>query len=82
MMDSRLQGTRITVNRERRSIGPLGVHFPLSTFTLALPIRPVVALTSHARSHDDDRTRAAGCVGYIIKPIDTRNFCRTLAGYL
>jgi CheY-like chemotaxis protein len=35
---------------------------------------PVVALTGHATKEDEANALAAGCVGYIAKPIDTRGF--------
>jgi two-component system cell cycle response regulator DivK len=35
---------------------------------------PVVALAGHATKEDEERALAAGCVGYISKPIDTRAF--------
>ena len=41
----------------------------------------IVALTSHAMDGDKERALAAGCVGYISKPIDTRSFLETIAEY-
>lgn len=35
---------------------------------------PVIALTSYAMKGDRDRAVAAGCDGYISKPIETRSF--------
>lgn len=43
---------------------------------------PVVALTAHAMQGDKERCLEAGCVGYIIKPIKTAEFARTVAEYL
>ena len=43
---------------------------------------PVVALTSYAMTGDEDKAKEAGCRGYITKPIDTRSFGETIAGYL
>ncbi len=35
---------------------------------------PVVALTAHAMKGDEERMLSHGCVGYIAKPINTREF--------
>jgi two-component system, cell cycle response regulator DivK len=43
---------------------------------------PVVALTAHAMHGDAERAAAAGCSGYITKPINTREFARSVAGIL
>ena len=43
---------------------------------------PVVALTAHAMKGDDEKALDAGCIGFITKPIDTRSFVETVAGYL
>jgi CheY-like chemotaxis protein len=43
---------------------------------------PVVALTAHAMSGDADRALAAGCIGYITKPIDTRTFAASVAKFI
>ena len=42
---------------------------------------PVVALTSFAMQGDEEKAISAGCEGYITKPIDTREFAKTLARY-
>ena len=43
---------------------------------------PVVALTAHAMKGDEERARAAGCDGYIAKPVNTRTLPGALAPYL
>lgn len=42
----------------------------------------VVALTAHAMTGDREQTLAAGCAGYISKPIDTRTFGNQVRGFL
>jgi two-component system cell cycle response regulator DivK len=39
---------------------------------------PVIALTALAMKGDEERIRAAGCDGYIAKPIDYRQFLETV----
>ncbi len=43
---------------------------------------PVVALTAHALPSDEEKARAAGCVGYLTKPLDTRTLANYIAGFL
>ena len=42
----------------------------------------IVALTASAEPEERDHARAAGCDGYIIKPIDTRAFPRKIRQFL
>jgi CheY-like chemotaxis protein len=42
----------------------------------------VVALTSYAMEGDDKKARKAGCDGYIVKPIDTKEFLKTVDQFL
>ena len=43
---------------------------------------PIIALTSHAMKGDKNKVLAAGCNGYITKPIDTRKFPQTVARFI
>lgn len=42
----------------------------------------VVAFTAYAMKGDESRMRAAGCDGYIPKPIDVRTFAQTVRAFL
>src|SRR5436305_10045104 len=42
----------------------------------------IVALTAYAMTGDEARARAAGCDGYLAKPIDTRTLASAVAEYL
>lgn len=43
---------------------------------------PVVAVTAHSMKGDRQRVEAAGCCGYLSKPIDTRSFVQVIKGFL
>jgi two-component system cell cycle response regulator DivK len=43
---------------------------------------PVIALTALAMKGDEERIRAAGCDGYIAKPMDYKQFLVTIAAQL
>lgn len=42
----------------------------------------ILALTAYAMKGDEERARAAGCDGYIVKPIDTRRLAETIAAHI
>ena len=42
----------------------------------------IVALTAYAMKGDEEKALAAGCDGYMSKPIDTRTFPKMLARFL
>jgi CheY-like chemotaxis protein len=43
---------------------------------------PVVALTAFAMQGDEEKATAAGCRGYVVKPIDVRRFAEQISGFL
>jgi two-component system cell cycle response regulator DivK len=43
---------------------------------------PIIALTSYAMKGDEEKMCEAGCDGYISKPIDTKEFLKTVSELL
>ena len=43
---------------------------------------PVVALTAHAMKGDEQKALAAGCVGYVTKPIRIKDFSSAVAEFI
>ena len=43
---------------------------------------PVIALTANVMEGDKERVIAAGCDGYIAKPVNTRELAGAITGYL
>jgi CheY-like chemotaxis protein len=43
---------------------------------------PIMALTAHAMEGDEEKVKAAGCDGYVSKPIDTRGFLNKVTEHL
>jgi two-component system cell cycle response regulator DivK len=48
----------------------------------ALKHIPIIAVTSYALSGDEEKTREAGCDGYISKPFSPRNLLALIRKYL
>ena len=43
---------------------------------------PIIAVTSYAMNGDREKAMAAGCAGYVTKPIDKNVFIREVAAHL
>lgn len=43
---------------------------------------PVIATTAHAMKGDEEKAMAAGCNGYLTKPINTKTFSGTVGGFI
>ncbi len=43
---------------------------------------PVIAITAHAMKGDEEKALAAGCAGYLTKPIDTRAFPKMVTRFI
>jgi CheY-like chemotaxis protein len=80
-----------TARRERPDIILMDLSLPvLSGWEAARQIKadpstrtiPVIAVTAHAMQGDRERALAAGCDGFIPKPIDESTFERTVVAYL
>ena len=50
--------------------------------TLGDTLPPVVALTAHAMSGDEEKALAAGFTGYLTKPIDVGTFGSTVEAFI
>ena len=43
---------------------------------------PIVILTAYAMKGDKEKIEASGCDGYLTKPINTKEFAQSVAGFL
>jgi CheY-like chemotaxis protein len=70
LMDLQLPGTDGYALTRRLKADPASRHVP------------IIALTAFAMRGDEEKAFAAGCTGYITKPIDTRTLPSRIAEYL
>ena len=88
--DDAEQGLEIA-RRQKPDLVMIDINLPnLDGLTLASMMKadpdlgdiPIVAVTANVMKGDRERTLAAGCDGYIQKPIDIDDFPRQVARYL
>jgi two-component system cell cycle response regulator DivK len=80
-----------TVMRERPDLVLMDIQLPgIDGYEATRRIRaspsntkvPIIALTSNAMTGDHERALAAGCTGYIEKPINTDTIIREIQKYI
>ncbi len=85
-----MEGRRL-IAQQRPDLLLLDLALPgMDGYTLARLLRadpvtaqlPIVALTAFAMKGDEEKARAAGCDGYITKPVDSRALPGLVAGHL
>jgi two-component system, cell cycle response regulator DivK len=52
------------------------------TIRSTFPSLPIIGVSAHAMSGDDEKAIAAGCTDYLTKPIDENLLLKKLKGYL
>ena len=74
----------LKVSRSVTIPNELGLHARAAAkiVSLAEQATPIVAVTSHAMVGDRERALAAGCCGYIEKPINPDTFVNEIEPYL
>jgi two-component system cell cycle response regulator DivK len=84
------EGVRLA-NQQKPDLILLDIQLPVKDgYVVAQELRenqalqnvPIVAVTSYAMPGDRERTLAAGCTGYIEKPIDPDTFITQIEKYL